>query len=283
MEEIEGIEYEGETPQEINIIHLPIELNKKVYNLKIDYKEDKITFELIDIEQLPFVKYIRIMNFNEIKELNQLFSLLKTYNDFYDYLKLLSKDKKIKIKKSKDKILIILIIDILSKKAEITIDLFPEKKNPKNKFELKLDEKNKEIENLKKSIKECPNEIKDLKEKNKKSEKSYEYTLFMKVMVFKFFILFITLLLLFVLIFKQKNEESIKINGKRKNRRKFVKIIKNVENGIKRINYSNKIINIIDAEYSDIFFSSPIPNIFLNPISRIIYGLYNMVFIKFIH
>ena len=236
MEEIEGIEYEGETPQEINIIHLPIELNKKVYNLKIDYKEDKITFELIDIEQLPFVKYIRIMNFNEIKELNQLFSLLKTYNDFYDYLKLLSKDKKIKIKKSKDKILIILIIDILSKKAEITIDLFPEKKNAKNKFELKLDEKNKEIENLKKPIKECPNEIKDLKEKNKKSEKSYEYTLFMIVMVF------ITLLLLFVLIFKQKNEESIKINGE--NRRKFGKIIKNVEKGIKRINYLNKFINL---------------------------------------
>ena len=264
MEEIEGIEYEGETPQEINIIHLPIELNKKVYNLKIDYKEDKITFELIDIEQLPFVKYIRIMNFNEIKELNQLFSLLKTYNDFYDYLKLLSKDKKIKIKKSKDKILIILIIDILSKKAEITIDLFPEKKNAKNKFELKLDEKNKEIENLKKPIKECPNEIKDLKEKNKKSEKSYEYTLFMIVMVF------ITLLLLFVLIFKQKNEESIKINGE--NRRKFGKIIKNVEKGIKRINYLNKFINIIDAEYSDIFFRSPIPNTFLNLISQIIYS-----------
>jgi len=269
MEEIEGIEYEGETPQEINIIHLPIELNKKVYNLKIDYKEDKITFELIDIEQLPFVKYIRIMNFNEIKELNQLFSLLKTYNDFYDYLKLLSKDKKIKIKKSKDKILIILIIDILSKKAEITIDLFPEKKNAKNKFELKLDEKNKEIENLKKPIKECPNKIKDLKEKNKKSEKSYEYTLFMIVMVFKFFILFITLLLLFVLIFKQKNEESIKINGK--NRRKFGKIIKNVKKGIKRINYLNKFINIIFAEYIDKFF---IPNIFLNLISQIIYSLY---------
>jgi len=250
MEEIEGIEYEGETPQEINIIHLPIELNKKVYNLKIDYKEDKITFELIDIEQLPFVKYIRIMNFNEIKELNQLFSLLKTYNDFYDYLKLLSKDKKIKIKKSKDKILIILIIDILSKKAEITIDLFPEKKNAKNKFELKLDEKNKEIENLKKPIKD-PNEIKDLKEKNKKSEKSYGCTLFVKVVVFGFFVLFVALLLLFVLVFGRKNEESIKINGE--NRRKFGKIIKNEEKGIK--NYLNKFINIIDAEYSDIFFS----------------------------
>ena len=135
-----------------------------------------------------------------------------------------------------------------------------------------MDEKNKEIENLKKPIKECPNEIKDLKEKNKKSEKSYEYTLFMIVMVFKFFILFITLLLLFVLIFKQKNEESIKINGK--NRRKFGKIIKNVEKGIKRINYLIKFINIIDAEYIDIFFRSPIPNIFLNLISQIIYSLY---------
>ena len=190
------------------------------------------------------------MNFKEIKELNQLFSLLKTYNDFYDYLKLLSKDKKIKIKKSKDKILIILIIDILSKKAEITIDLFPEKKNAKNKFELKLDEKNKEIENLKKPIKD-PNEIKDLKEKNKKSEKSYGCTLFVKVVVFGFFVLFVALLLLFVLVFGRKNEESIKINGE--NRRKFGKIIKNEEKGIK--NYLNKFINIIDAEYSDIFFS----------------------------
>ena len=114
-----------------------------------------------------------------------------------------------------------------------------------------MDEKNKEIENLKKPIKECPNEIKDLKEKNKKSEKSYGCTLFVKVVVFGFFVLFVALLLLFVLVFGRKNEESIKINGE--NRRKFGKIIKNEEKGIK--NYLNKFINIIDAEYSDIFFS----------------------------
>ena len=63
-------------------------------------KKIAITFELFDI-----INYIRKIEFKEIKKMNLLvFNLLKTNDDFYDYLKLLSKDKKINIKKSKDKI-----------------------------------------------------------------------------------------------------------------------------------------------------------------------------------
>ena len=81
------------------------------------------------------------MDFKEIKEMNQLFNLLKTNNDFYDYLKLLSKDKKINIRKS-DKISIILFIDVLSKQQEIIIDLFPEEN------QLEENRKEKEFNNI---------------------------------------------------------------------------------------------------------------------------------------
>ena len=122
------------------------------------------------------------MSFKEIKELNEIFILLKAYNDFYEYLQLLSKDKKIKIKKCKDKVSIILFIDALYKQQEIKIDLFPEKKDfeskiikknkefddLKSKFEIKIHEKNKEIENLNRQIKKYLKDNEDLIEQNNK-------------------------------------------------------------------------------------------------------------------
>ena len=163
MEEIPCVKNEEET---LNNFPISLEFNKNKYQLKINNQDNLITFELVDITQIPCIYYIRIMNFKEIQELNELFSLLHTYNDFYDYLLSLSKNKKIKINKNKDKISIILAIDVFSKKQEIKIDLFPEKKY----FELRMEAKIKEIEDLKKSkikeIEDLKRQIKEYSNKN---------------------------------------------------------------------------------------------------------------------
>ena len=126
---------------------IEIEFNKKNYYLKIDNKEEKITFKLIDEEKIPSINYIGTMNFEEIKKLNHQFSLLKTFDDFYDYLQLLAKNKKLSIKKSKEEISIIILADSLSKQ-EIKIDLYPDKTNK---------EKSKELDDLKSQNKKSKN------------------------------------------------------------------------------------------------------------------------------
>ena len=169
MEEVPIIESELEVD---NPIQISIVLNKAKYTLKVDSQKDIITFELIDVEKIPRINYIRKMNFKEIKEMSQLFNLLKTSNDFYDYLKFLSKDKKINIKKSKDKISLILFINVLSKQQEIIIDLFPEKN------ELEINRKEKELNNNFQNIRKEKNNINN----------SFNYLLNIIIILIPFFI-----------------------------------------------------------------------------------------------
>ena len=128
MDEMPFIENEVETLNKLNLNLIKKEFNKNKYNLKLEFENDTVTFELLDTDKMPYDNYIKTLNFNEIKTLNKLFENLKTYNDFYEYLKKLSKDKKINIIKNKDKISIILFIDILGKQQEVNIDLIPEKR-----------------------------------------------------------------------------------------------------------------------------------------------------------
>ena len=180
MEEVPNIESESEDINKFNPIQIPIELNKIKYILKVNSIKSVFAFELIDIEKMPYINYKRKMDFKEIKEMNQLFNLLKTNNDFYDYLKLLSKNKKINIRKSKDKISIILFIDVLSKQQEIIIDLFPEENqleanrkekefNINSKFIKKYIESKENTNEI--LIKKIEKQIKELKDKNEKQIK----------------------------------------------------------------------------------------------------------------
>ncbi len=82
----------------------------------METKQDKITFSINDKEQFPSINYIRTMTLKEIKELNNVFLELSSFNDFYDYLKLLSDNHKLYIKKYNDKIIIIFYVEILLKK-----------------------------------------------------------------------------------------------------------------------------------------------------------------------
>ena len=63
----------------------------------------------------------------EIKELNNVFLSLTSFNDFYDYLKSLSNNHKLNIKKDNNKVKIIFYVEVLLKQQKIEIDLYQEK------------------------------------------------------------------------------------------------------------------------------------------------------------
>ena len=104
------------------------------------------------------------MSLKEIKDLNKIFSLLNSFNDFYDCLKSLSENKKLNVKRNNDKITLILFVEVLLKYNEIQIELFPEKKD--------LDLNIKEIWHALTNMKE---EISFLKKENEKLNKDVEF------------------------------------------------------------------------------------------------------------
>ena len=148
----------------INLEPIKIEQNNNIYYLNIAVNKDIIIFSINDIDQLLSINYIKSMNFKEIKELNKVFYVLNSINDFYEYLKLLSNNKKLNIKKNEDKISIILKIEVLLKEEIIEIIL------NKGKIDINLNIKNicKELIYIKEKIKDIDilkNENKELKEK----------------------------------------------------------------------------------------------------------------------
>ena len=159
--------YIPKTENIVNLAPIKIEDNNNNYFLNIGINNDIINFSINDKEQLLSINYIKTMNFKEIKDLNKGFSILNSINDFYDYLKVLSENKKINIKKDEEKITIILFIEVLLKKEIIEINLYP------GKIDLDLNIKNicKEIIYIKEKINDIDilkNENKELKEKQNK-------------------------------------------------------------------------------------------------------------------
>ena len=118
MEEVPILEEKGETIEIIKLEPIKIEQNEINYLLNMETKEDKITFSIYDKKQLPSNSYIRTMNLKEIKELNTLFNVLSSFNDFYDYLKSLSNNHKLNIKKDDNKITLIFYVEVLLKQQK---------------------------------------------------------------------------------------------------------------------------------------------------------------------
>ena len=171
-------------PKKQNIINLePIKIEQNDYNyyLNIGINTDIIIFSINDEEKLFSTKYIKTMSFQEIKDLNKVFYALNSIKDFYDFLKKLSNNKKLDIKKSKEKISIILNIEFFLKPEIIEITLNQGKKdldlNIKHicKELLYIKEKIEDIDILKKENKELRGklelqnkEINNLKKKKMK-------------------------------------------------------------------------------------------------------------------
>ena len=129
MEKFEITSEKGETVDSTKFNPIQIELNQTKNDLNFEVKESKMIFSINDKSQFPSINYIREMSFQEIKGLNKVFTLLDSFNDFYEYLKTLSENKKLNLKKINDKITIIFSVEVLSKQQEIEIDLFPSRKD----------------------------------------------------------------------------------------------------------------------------------------------------------
>jgi len=159
MEELSVSILKGETENIINYEPIKIEQNEINYILNIEEIEDKITFSIDDNEQLPSINYKRTMTFQEIKKLDSIFLDLNSFNEFYDYLKSLSKNSQLNRIKDKDKMTINFCVEVLLKQKKIEINLYPTKKN----INLNIEEIYKELINIKDKI----NEIDNLKNENK--------------------------------------------------------------------------------------------------------------------
>ena len=162
---------ENESMNVENFLEVQVEQNNMKYNLKIKSKKDIVELILDDKNEFPSIYYSQKLNFQKIKSLNKVFDLFNSLKDFFDYLKILSQKKKIGVKKSNDKLILILYIDVLLKQQEIEIELFPVKKdmnsNIKELYQELISIKrritdNEELSKLKKEINELKNENKVL-------------------------------------------------------------------------------------------------------------------------
>ena len=126
MDECEINFEKGETEENNNFDSIVITQNNINYYLNIETKDDKIIFSINDQEKFPSVNYSKEMILNEIKELNNVFNEINSFYNFYDYLKQLSNSNNLNIKKSNDKIILLLNIEV---QQVIEIDLYPIKEH----------------------------------------------------------------------------------------------------------------------------------------------------------
>ena len=159
----------GETIEVVKFDTIQIKQNEFKYDLNIKTKENIIYFAIKDKNQLQPINYKRSMSFKEIKELN-VHHGLNSFQDFYDYLKTLSNNNLLNIKKSNDKISIIFNVEVLLKQQTIEIDLFPEKID----IDLNIKEIWEELLNIKEKMKENNVEIDQLKKENKELKAKIE-------------------------------------------------------------------------------------------------------------
>ena len=112
--------------------YLNIEQYNKNYLLFAKIKDETIDFILSDSEE-GNISYSRKMTLNEIHQNKKhfFFQDLSSCNEFFDYLKSLSQEKKLSIIKKEGKISINFAVECLLKKYPIEIDLYPEKSNSK--------------------------------------------------------------------------------------------------------------------------------------------------------
>ena len=178
---------------------LKIEQDNKNYLLDIIIKGEIIIFKVSELGELYSSKFSKKMSLKEIrkKEPQQLFSGLKSCNEFLDYLKTLLEMKRLSIIKKEKQLYINFTAEYFVKKYNIEFELLPEKTNLeliikeicdeikliKNKINIGnqninmnndledkikeiIDIHNKDINSLKKENEQLKNEIINLKNQN---------------------------------------------------------------------------------------------------------------------
>ena len=165
MEECE-IEMEGETPKIIEFESIQIKENENIYNLdlKINYEENNLTLSINDKNQFPPVYYIKTMSLKKIKDLNKELKNFNSFDDFYNYLKALTNEKKLNILKEKNKLSLFnqdIKIGLVHTKKDLELnikDIYEELINMKDKI--------KEIDTFKKENMELKNRIDTIEKEN---------------------------------------------------------------------------------------------------------------------
>ena len=165
MEECE-IEMEGETPKIVEFESIQIKENENIYNLdlKINYEENNLTLSINDKNQFPPVYYIKTMSLKKIKDLNKELKNFNSFDDFYNYLKTLTEEKKLNILKEKNKLSLFnqdIKIGLVHTKKDLELnikDIYEELINMKDKI--------KEIDTFKKENMELKNRIDTIEKEN---------------------------------------------------------------------------------------------------------------------
>ena len=178
MEECEIIYEKGETEEKISYEPIIIEKNNIKYILNIEAEENKITFSINNKDHFPSINYNRTMSF---KELKNIYIKLKSFNDFYEHLKQLTNNYNLNIKKSNDKITLIIKpkvieIDLYKTKKDINLnieEIFQELINLREKIK-DIDKLKNENNNLKTKMEGIINEMNIIKEENKKLNKEID-------------------------------------------------------------------------------------------------------------
>ena len=166
--------------EEIVSESLLIKQEKDTIQLNIKIQEETMQFQII--EKVPLLQgFSSKYNTNEIKSINETFSLLKSCNEFLEYLKVLVNNNKIIIKKNKEEKKYISInfeTEYLFKKYSIEIKLYPEKINLESNI-IHLFE---ELSNIKSIIKSFENENTVFKKEKNKLMKLKILTLSIKIL-----------------------------------------------------------------------------------------------------
>ena len=108
---------------------LKIEQGKKNYILDIKLTIDFITFSINKEDSLPTLYFSKKMSLKDIKDIHKAFYGLNSCNEFLDYIKVLSENKKLSIIEKDENISINLEIIYLFKTSNIEIILNLEKIN----------------------------------------------------------------------------------------------------------------------------------------------------------
>ena len=152
---------------------LKIEQDNKNYLLDIIIKREIIIFKASELGELFSSQFSKKLSLKEIrqKEPQQLFSGLKSCNEFLDYLKTLHEMKRLSIIKKEEKLYINFTAEYFVKQYKIEFELFPEKINfefiVKNICEeIKLMKKKMNIENNNNDLENKINELIDIHNKD---------------------------------------------------------------------------------------------------------------------
>lgn len=171
------------TPKEINSNSAPIdknlnELPSKTFKLKdfvltIIQGEKTIIYHATEIDDLSAILYKTEIDLEELIKLNEIFrlytSIEKVFTRFFQRLE----ESKIIIKKEENKLILSIIIEFMGEKNEAKIILIPEQPKIEDVV-MKLCDKIKEIDILKKENEKLKKELCDFKNKAENKNKELE-------------------------------------------------------------------------------------------------------------